>query len=262
MYDTASVLGLARRAAELGAHRLRAAPPETPPSRKGQHGDVVTACDVEIEKAVRRLIAGERAEDMIVGEELALANPDDAALRWYVDPIDGTANYVLGLPHFGTSVAAYDPVNDRWIAGAVSHPPLDRLYWASAGGGAWLSTAGGPPTRLHARRPANAPRVLGGGLSYEPGVRRTQLDQLRRRLGEFDDVRCLGSAALALCLVAAGSLSAYRETDLYVFDWAAGALIAEEAGASVVRGGLGRGSVEAYGGQAPSSPDSPPGPQS
>lgn len=240
------LLQLAVTAAVEGS-RLALSHASTAPESKGAAGDVVTATDRVVEVMLRDKIGRLRPDDRIIGEEMPESGSGDSGIDWYLDPIDGTSNFVLSLEYFCTSVAAYSRIDRRWLVGAVAAEHLGVTYSASAGGGAWLTTRASR-TRLRARAPVGAPRLLGVGVSYDPALREHQLSDLSHQMDGFDDLRALGSAALALCLVASGSLAAFIETDLYVHDWAAGALIAEEAGAVVTTpAGLRRGGVSAFG---------------
>ena len=121
-----------------------------------------------------------------------------------------------------------------WLAGVVHAPALVRVYSAARGHGAWLAEHGNV-RQLTGPDPERVGKLLGTGFSYDAGVRSEQYAALARLAGEFADVRRLGSAALDLCMVADGSLDAYIERGLNEYDYAAGALIAEEAGVPVQR---------------------------
>ena len=140
---------------------------------------------------------------------------------------------------------------ERWLAGAVVAPGLGRTWYASAGGGAFstvdASTAGvhapdrGEPVRLTGPMPGRSGRLLATGFGYRPERRRLQLAALEALMPDFGDVRRIGSAALDLCMVADGTLDAYAEYGTQEYDWAAGALIAEEAGVPMTRPASGDG---------------------
>ncbi|WP_052227017.1 inositol monophosphatase family protein [Microbacterium mangrovi] len=209
-------------------------------------GDVVTDVDRRIEQRIRAHVESVRPEDRIVGEELPDSGSATSGIEWYIDPIDGTTNFVLGLGLHCTSVAAYDARTGQWLAGAVAVPSDGSVYSAARGQGAQKEQGDGSVVRLTAAVPPKAPRLLGVGLSYDPLQRQDQLAAIRDLMGDYDDMRSLGTAAYALCLVAEGRLAAFVESDLFVYDWAAGALIAEEAGAAVSRrADLARGAVSA-----------------
>lgn len=198
---------------------------------KGEFGNVVTEADLAAERAVRQVLEQRRPEDAVSGEELATTGIG-SRVRWSIDPLDGTTNFTRSIPFYCTSVAAYDAVERVWLVGAVDAPALDRRYWAARGQGAWRETAG-HVQQLHGPRPVAITSLLGMGLSYSESVRAEQLASLPSLMAGFSDVRRLGSAALDLCLVADGTLDAYIEPDLSEHDWAAGAVIAREAGLAV-----------------------------
>ncbi|GAA1020518.1 inositol monophosphatase [Acrocarpospora pleiomorpha] len=239
-----TVLEVALQAARAGAAVVALADRPRSARAKEARGDVVTDIDVAAERAITSELARTRPGDRVIGEESGVNESDAPTLEWYVDPIDGTTNFLLGLPHYAVSVAAYSPVLAHWIAGVVITPALRITYGAARGYGAWAETDEGRQA-LSACCAPGAPRILATGLSYDADLRATQVEDLSRALHGFDDVRALGSAALALCAVAAGHVDSYVESDLYVYDWAAGALIAEEAGATVVRPPLTRGGISA-----------------
>lgn len=244
----AELCSIAVQASESGRDLLRSRTGPPFILTKGAPGDVVTEVDREVEYTIREFLSTRRSQDGIIGEELSGSGQATSEIEWYIDPIDGTTNFVNGLDSFCTSVAAFDSHSARWLAGAIHVASTGTTYSAAAAQGAQKTMVDGETVTLKARAPVGSPRLLGVGLSYDPEIRATQLDEIRLRMEKYDGMRSLGSAALALCLVAEGSLDAFIETDLFVYDWAAGALIAEEAGALVQRPhGLQRGAVAAYG---------------
>lgn len=246
--DLPALLRLARDAARRGADIIsRQLDPDDVSSKSGagRSGDVVSRLDVEAERAIRSLLNQARPDDRIVGEELEDSGAADARISWSIDPLDGTSNKVKGLPFYCASVAARDTRAGHWLVGAINAPEIGTEHYASRGGGAWLVTATGT-RRLHGPDPDSQVRLLGTGFSYDERHRAEQVRRLTDRMPAFDDLRSLGSAALALCNVADGSLDAFIETDLQEHDWAAGALIAEEAGATVQRPPGYRGPVVAH----------------
>lgn len=204
---------------------------------KGAAGDVVTAVDRAAEQAVRAVLHDARPDDGVLGEELP-ERIGSGTVQWVVDPLDGTTNYIRRLPHFGTSVAARSTVDGSWLAGAVCAPVLGVTWSAAKGFGAQVDSGEGA-TPLPLVLAESSVRLVGTGLSYDPGHRRRQLRELGAVMSEYTDMRRFGAAALDLCLVAQRSLDAFVEDDLAVHDWAAGALIAEEAGAHVQRSDTG-----------------------
>ncbi len=201
---------------------------------KGQAGNLVTAVDAEAEDVVRASIRTTRPADAVYGEELDLVAGQSDYL-WVIDPLDGTTNFTRRIPIFGTSVAVQRVSDGQWLAGAVCAPALGQLWSAGAGGGAELVILGAEPQRLPLGIARSSARLLGTGLSYSQDRRDEQIGLLAETMRGYTDLRRMGAAAIDLCLLAQGSLDTFSEDDLGVYDWAAGALIAEEAGARVRR---------------------------
>ncbi|WP_197515644.1 inositol monophosphatase family protein [Arthrobacter sp. U41] len=231
----AALLELARRAAAAGAAVLAGRnAAELDVSNKGDSGDWVTAFDLAAETAVRDVITAARPFDIITGEEGGTVLPaTPSGYRWSIDPLDGTTNFIRNIVYYGTSVAVADP-DGVWLAGVVNAPALRRTYYALRGQGAWLEEAG-RLTPLTGPVAGRTGQILATGFSYDPAVRAEQAAGLGSIMDGFADVRRLGSAALDLCLVADGTHDAYGERGLNEHDFAAGALIAEEAGCWVRR---------------------------
>jgi myo-inositol-1(or 4)-monophosphatase len=193
---------------------------------KSSETDVVTAADRASERLVRDRLAQLRPGEPVLGEEEGGATSLDG-LVWVVDPIDGTVNYLYGLPWYAVSIAAQlDGVS---VAGAVVEPVSGRVWTASRGGGSFLD---GRPLRVAATTRLEL-SLLGTGFSYDHSRRLRQAEAVNRMLGGVRDIRRCGAASLDLCAVAAGWQDAYVEHGLNRWDWAAGGLIAEEAGAVV-----------------------------
>ncbi len=197
--------------------------------------DPVTIVDTETERLLRDRLAQLRSGDPILGEEgggpVAPAAGADT-VTWVVDPIDGTVNFVYGIPAYAVSVAAQ--VAGVSVAGAVADVVAGRVYSAGAGLGAHVTDGQGTrPLRCSAVDDLSM-ALLGTGFGYSRRRRTAQAALLARMLPVVRDVRRMGSAALDLCMVAAGLLDAYYEHGLHLWDRAAGALIAAEAGARVV----------------------------
>ncbi|WP_211882190.1 inositol monophosphatase family protein [Pseudarthrobacter albicanus] len=233
--DPAVFLELAKAAAAAGAAVLATRTPSAlDVSNKGDSGDWVTAFDLAAEAAVRDVITAARPLDTITGEEGGTVLPaTPSGYRWSIDPLDGTTNFIRNIVYYGTSVAVADP-DGVWLAGVVNAPALGRTYYATRGRGAWLEE-NGQRTRLNGPVPGRTGQILATGFSYDPAVRAEQAASLAGIMEGFADVRRLGSAALDLCLVADGTHDAYGELGLNEHDFAAGALIAEEAGCWVRR---------------------------
>jgi myo-inositol-1(or 4)-monophosphatase len=193
-------------------------------STKSSRTDVVTefdrAAEAHVVEGLRRL----RPDDAIVGEE-GTAVAGTSGYEWYVDPIDGTTNFVYDQPAWSCSIGvAHD---GRMLAGAVFVPPLGEMFSAALGEGATLDGR-----RISASAQTDLSLALvGTGFGYRAETRRTQAQRLVGLITEVRDVRRLGSAAVDLCMVACGRLDAYYEQYLNSWDAAAGELIAREAGA-------------------------------
>jgi myo-inositol-1(or 4)-monophosphatase len=222
-------------AAEAGAlaARRRAEGVEVAAS-KSTPVDVVTEADRETEALIRSRLADARPDDGFLGEESG-AGGGTSGLTWVVDPIDGTVNYLYGIPHYAVSIAVVegdpDPLTWRALAGCVFNPESGELFAAAAGGGATLGGAAisvAPPVALsHA--------LIATGFAYNAATRGEQGTLAASLLPHVRDLRRFGTAALDLCFVASGRVNAYYERTLSPWDHAAGALIAREAGA-VVKG--------------------------
>jgi myo-inositol-1(or 4)-monophosphatase len=192
-------------------------------SAKSTSTDLVTSVDRATERWLREQIARVRPDDGVLGEE-AGDEPGSGGVRWVVDPIDGTVNFVLGLPQYAVSVAA--EMNGAVVAGAVCNPASGETFRAHLGGGAFL---GG--RRLRGPRDVPLERaVVGTGFGYEAARRGRQAAAVETLLPRIGDIRRLGAASLDLCFVAAGRLDAYFEVGLNPWDYAAGSLVATEAG--------------------------------
>ena len=205
--------------------------------RKSSAVDVVTEVDRESESLLRSRLSELRPADGFHGEEGGRAR-STSGVTWVVDPIDGTVNFLYGIPHYCVSVAAVDD-EDRSLAGAVVNVTTGELYSAARGGGA---TRDGAPLRVRPVAPM-AERLFLTGFQYQQEVRVKQGNAVARLVGHVRDIRRMGSAALDLCAVAAGTADAYVEEGLQLWDRAAAALVAEEAGA-VVRVESGAGGMD------------------
>lgn len=194
--------------------------------------DVVTPADKAAEELIISGLESARPDDAILGEE-GSDRVGSTGVRWLVDPIDGTTNYVYDLPAYTVSVGA--EVDGDIVVGAVYEPKGNTLYAARRGGGA---TRNGEP--IHCTSKADLETALiATGFGYLADRRRGQAEVLLELLPLVRDIRRFGSAALDLCLVAAGQVDGYFERGLNPWDLAAGAVIAAEAGAMVgdLRGG-------------------------
>ncbi len=200
--------------------------------------DVVTVMDQRAQDLLRSRLQVARPQDGFLGEEEG-GTAASSAISWVVDPIDGTVNYLYGIPAYAVSVAAVvgDPTTPgAWapVAGAVVNPVTGELFHAREGAGAWLSTRGGDRRRLRIAAPPELGHALAGtGFGYDTRRRLWQATMLREVLPELRDIRRIGSAALDLCAVAAGTLDCYFERGLNPWDLAAAWLVLTEAGGVV-----------------------------
>lgn len=216
-------------AAALSAGRMLAEAWEAGPTRvesKSTATDLVSDLDRASETLITGLIAQRRPDDGVLGEEGADAG-GSSGLRWIIDPLDGTINYLYGLPAWSVSVAVEAAAGT--LVGAVHDPVRGETFLAVSGRGATLN--GRPIAVSSVTEPAVS--LVATGFSYDASVRSRQADVLRSVLPAVRDIRRAGSAALDLCSVAAGRVDAYYESGTRVWDRAAGGLIAAEAGATV-----------------------------
>ena len=222
----ALAVATARAAADLV--RERAAGVVEVTATKSTATDVVTEADRDTEALIRRLISQERPEDAFFGEE-GEETMGTSGVRWIVDPIDGTVNFLYGLPSYAVSIAA--EYAGEVVAGAVVDVPRGTLYAAfRQPDGSVAAVKNGEPIRV--RRPAElGQRLIATGFSYDAELRRVQAEALVRFLPVVRDVRRIGSAALDICGVAEGTLDGYLEEGLHLWDHAAAGLVAEAAGA-------------------------------
>jgi len=187
--------------------------------------DIVTETDRESEAFLRGMLAAARPGDGFLGEEGARV-PSETGITWVVDPIDGTVNFLYDIPQYAVSVAARSG-DQVVVAGAVVNVALGEVYAAARGSGATLD---GRPLRVRPVPPM-AQRLISTGFGYVGGVREVQAAAVARLLPLVRDIRRAGSCALDLCAVAAGRSDGYVEEGPVAWDWSAGALVAEEAGA-------------------------------
>ncbi|GAA3389914.1 inositol monophosphatase family protein [Streptomyces roseoviridis] len=186
--------------------------------------DVVTEMDIAAEKLITGFLAEHRPQDGFLGEEGA-SSAGTSGIRWVIDPLDGTVNYLYGLPTWAVSIAAER--DGETVVGVVEVPLRGETFHAVLGGGAWLGDR-----RLAARpSPALDQALVATGFGYVQTRRAHQADVAQRLVPRVRDIRRGGSAAIDLCDVAAGRLDAYYERGLNPWDLAAGDLIAREAGA-------------------------------
>ncbi|MGE3620343.1 MAG: inositol monophosphatase family protein [Acidimicrobiia bacterium] len=216
--------GLARSAGALLVAHRRTARREV--ATKSSPTDVVTEVDRASEALIVAGLRAARPHDGILAEE-GTDDPGSSGVRWLVDPLDGTTNYLYGHPGYNVSIAA--EVEGRAVAAAVFDPVHDELFTATLGGGARCNgrpVSVGTGTEL-------ATALVATGFSYDAGRRGRQARVLAEVLPRVRDVRRMGAAAVDLCSVACGRVDAYYERGLAPWDLAAGGLVAAEAGAAV-----------------------------
>ncbi|HEX5333349.1 MAG TPA: inositol monophosphatase family protein [Cellulomonas sp.] len=235
--DAATVrelVALAEELARAAGHLVRDGRPDRVDvaATKSSPIDVVTAMDLASEALLRTMLAERRPGDGVLGEEEGHV-AGTTGLTWVLDPIDGTVNYLYGIPAYAISVAVVagepDPATWTAVAGCVHSVADGRTYTAGRGLGAQLD---GRPIRVNAARPL-AESLLGTGFGYTVERRRAQARVVAALLPQVRDIRRIGSAALDLCTVASGGLDLHYERGLRPWDHAAGALVAQEAGALV-----------------------------
>jgi len=220
-----SLLALAERVArEAGAQLLEAyAGPAADVQSKSTSTDLVSAADHAAEELIRSRLAAERPDDGILGEEGADVT-GSSGLRWVVDPLDGTTNFLFGIPQWAVSIAVEDA--EGVVAGVVYDPSRDELWAAERGGEALLD---GRPVRC-SDRTSLAEALIVTGFGYDADARAAQAATVAALLPEVRDIRRFGSAALDLVWTAAGRYDGYYERGIHHWDVAAGGLICERAG--------------------------------
>ena len=192
---------------------------------KSSPTDVVTQTDLDAEAHIRSLLHEATPAAGLLGEEGGGDAVPGTRLQWVIDPLDGTVNFLYGVPIFAVSIAG--AVDGEVVAGAVVDVLRGEMFSARVGGGARLD---GEPLAVSAcdRLPA---ALVATGFSYRAELRAVHGAVVHRVLSVARDVRCFGSAALELCWVACARVDAYYERDIKVWDYSAGVLIAREAGA-------------------------------
>jgi myo-inositol-1(or 4)-monophosphatase len=225
--DEGALLRTAQQAARAAAHELlpRFGQHEEGVRTKSGPTDLVSDADVAAESAIRRVLSEQRPDDSILAEEGGASG--DGEIRWVVDPLDGTINFLFGIPAFAISVACEDASGT--VAGVVLDPLRDECFAAIRTGRATLN---GQP--IHGSTRADlATAMVATGFSYDAPVRARQAAALTRLLPRVRDIRRVGAAALDLAWCACGRYDAYYERGVRPWDFRAGALIAARAGLEV-----------------------------
>ncbi len=221
--------GVAVACAEAAAAVLRqgiAGPPQEV-GTKTSSTDMVSEVDREAEAAVSQLLAALRPDDGLLGEE-GTARPGSSGIRWVVDPLDGTTNFLFGIPQFAVSVAA--EADGAALVGIVVDPSREETWAAVAG---WGARRNGDRCRVASGRSTLPTALVGTGFGYLPARREWQGAVAARLLPRVRDIRRVGAASLDLCWTAGGRYDVYYEWGLNPWDLAAGALICQEAGGRV-----------------------------
>ncbi len=226
--DERALLAIAREAADAAAGELR---PRFGERARGVRSkstptDLVSDADLAAESAIRAVLAERRPGDAILGEEGGATG--EGELRWVVDPLDGTINYLYGIPAFAVSIACESA--SGVLAGVVLDPIREERFEATRSG---EPTLNGEPIRADGRAESLAVAMVATGFGYDPAVRARQAQVLLRVLPYVRDIRRVGAAALDLCWCACGRFDAFYERGLNPWDIAAGGLIASRAGLEV-----------------------------
>ena len=228
MADRNELLEIAQDAARRAGALLleRFAEPARGVSSKSTSTDLVSDADRDAERLLVDIINKARPEDGLLGEEGA-GGESRSGLRWVVDPLDGTVNFLFRIPIWSVSVAVQD--DEGSLVGVVHDPSHDEMFWAARGEGARRDAE---PIHVSSKDDL-ADALIGTGFAYDPEIRAVQAGVVNRLLPVVRDIRRLGSAALDMCQVACGRYDGFYESDMYPWDRAAGELIAREAGATV-----------------------------
>jgi myo-inositol-1(or 4)-monophosphatase len=220
----------ARMAGELLLERVRSGR-ERAVTSKSTPTDLVSEADLAAEEAIKALLAERRPDDGFVGEEGG-SEDGTSGLEWVVDPLDGTVNFLFGIPQWCVSVAVRD--GEGTVAGAVYDPNREELFTVTRAGRAMMSGPEGVAELRGSERQELATAMVATGLAYDAKVRAAQARALTRVIPRVRDIRRFGSAALDLCWTAAGRYDAYFERTVKPWDIAAGQLICERAGLCVL----------------------------
>ncbi len=231
-----------RAASEAAAFLHTQRPMDLSVETKSTPTDVVTSMDKAAEHLLQERLIGERPGDGLLGEE-GTDRPSETGIRWVVDPLDGTVNYLYRIPHWGVSVAAEDQDLGETVVGVVITPESGEGFVGIRGRGAWQVT-GDLAERLRVRECSDVGQAMvATGFGYAQERRRNQTEVLRTLITSVRDIRRTGCAVADFAWIAQGRTDAYYERGLNPWDVAAGLLIAQEAGAVVsdLGGGSGPG---------------------
>ncbi len=224
--ESAELLGIALEAARRAGALLRDGRPADlgVAATKSSAVDVVTEMDIAAEKLITGYIAEHRPDDGFLAEEGA-SSAGSSGVRWVIDPLDGTVNYLYGLPAWAVSIAAER--DGETLVGVVEAPMRGETYHAVRGGGAFVN---GERVRCRPAPPLER-ALVATGFGYLVERRLGQAEIVRALVPRVRDIRRGGSAATDLCDMGCGRLDAYYERGLNPWDLCAGVLFAQEAGA-------------------------------
>lgn len=196
------------------------------------HTDPSSSLDLNIENTIKSTIKQIRPKDGIIGEESGSVD-SESGVRWIIDPIDGTMNFLHNIPHWCISIACEQLIDSRWITitGVVYDVFRNELFTSVLGSGAKLNNYPIKISNTNHLRDS----LIATELSYNINNRNGQISTLAKLVSHIKDIRSTGSSALDICWVANGRFDAFFESDLSYWDWAAAALILKEAGGKFVR---------------------------
>ena len=224
MTSSGELLELAEKIAKKAGELLMSRPTNFELDQKSGVLDFATQMDHESENLIVSEILSARPHDSIIGEEGA-NRKGSSGYTWVIDPIDGTVNYLYGIPGWCISIAVKD--KDDYLVGVVHAPSFAMTWSARRGGGA---TCNGKPLRCN--EPVELNRALiATGFAYDIERRKPQARFIAELLPQIRDVRRMGACAVDICMVASGSVDAHFEAGVNEWDYAAAGLIASEAGA-------------------------------
>jgi myo-inositol-1(or 4)-monophosphatase len=227
---TGELLALAQRVGREAAAMLSERPAELEVNTKSTAIDVVTQMDIKVEAFIVEQLLAARPDDGLIGEEGA-ERASQSGITWVIDPLDGTVNYLYDLPGWNVSIGAKDEAGQ--LIGVVTAPSINSTWWAVRGEGAFHNGK-----RISCNDPIELNRaMLATGFQYDTAHRAAQIEHVSHLLPIIRDLRRNGAAAVDLCHVAMGRVDGYFEHGLKEWDWAAGGLIALEAGARFARYG-------------------------
>ena len=228
---SAELLKLAESVARAAGTHLMNRPSSFTFTEKSSVVDFATQMDQQSEELIVKQLLAARADDGIIAEEGA-AKPSKSGITWVIDPLDGTVNYLYGLPGWNVSIAAKD--EDGVLVGVVYAPSINGFWSAIRGEGAKYNG-----NKIKCNDPVTLDKsLLATGFAYDLNLRVSQGETMAKLLPKIRDLRRNGAAAVDLCYVAMGAIDGYFEGSLKEWDYAAGGLIATEAGAVISgRGG-------------------------